>query len=410
MKASGRCVLIALACLLANAGVGLPQAIKVLPDKDRILDGQPEGLFSIGAADGESWEILAGVKGVAFDPEGTLYVLDGGGFRVLVFGPGGEFIRSFGREGDGPGEFRDPASLAILRNGRIAVADYGKQVIHVYEASGSHVDSHRFTGRPERGTNRLVPHPLGGVTYHASVSDTMSRQGILVHVPSNTLQLFRHPLDPGSQEEALFQTSVGSTEGDPDSAADGKRVLTSRSPAFAPILRWAMFRDGSYGLVTGTRYEVRVANPDGRTQNLLSRAISPRLTTENDRTKRLDALREDLKGTTGITASGGASGTLPPEIIARIVATTLFADTIPVIRDIDIDLAGNVWIMRETDPAGGVSGLIDIVDSDGTYLGSIRDQSIPAAFGPLGLAAYVQIDADWGIERVVVRRIPVSWR
>ncbi len=50
-------------------------------------------------------------------------------------------------------------------------------------------------------------------------------------------------------------------------------------------------------------------------------------------------------------------------------------------------------------------GPIDIITPEGGYLGTVPDSRLPNAFGPDGLAAYVQLD-ELGVPTVVVRRVP----
>jgi len=51
---------------------------------------------------------------ICMDRDGYFYVEDKGNGRIAVFDPQGEFVRSFGRVGDGPGEFRAMDFLHIL--------------------------------------------------------------------------------------------------------------------------------------------------------------------------------------------------------------------------------------------------------------------------------------------------------
>ena len=44
-------------------------------------------------------------SGIAVDSSNVVYVVDHGNHRVSVFTSEGQFIKSFGREGEGPGEF-----------------------------------------------------------------------------------------------------------------------------------------------------------------------------------------------------------------------------------------------------------------------------------------------------------------
>jgi hypothetical protein len=47
-----------------------------LPARDRILPDSPSVVYTVGKADGADWELLSGVRAVAFDALDHLYVLD----------------------------------------------------------------------------------------------------------------------------------------------------------------------------------------------------------------------------------------------------------------------------------------------------------------------------------------------
>lgn len=80
-----------------------------------------------------------------------------------------------------------------------------------------------------------------------------------------------------------------------------------------------------------------------------------------------------------------------------------FASQIPVIAAIAVDSEDRIWISRNA--ANGFSrGPTDVFTADGNYLGTLAtgDMPMPHAFGPGGLAAYVEKD-DQGA--TVVRAI-----
>ena len=86
-----------------------------------------EEIFSVGSMAGEEWETFARVEGVAFDAEGNLYILDAQNSRVVKVGPQGQFITTFGRSGEGPGEFTRPLAFSVTRSGEVRVFDLGHQ-------------------------------------------------------------------------------------------------------------------------------------------------------------------------------------------------------------------------------------------------------------------------------------------
>jgi sugar lactone lactonase YvrE len=74
---------------------------------------------------------------IAVDDEGNVYVLDSGNHRIQKFDLEGNFLASFGRHGQGPGEFQYPQSIDIDSEGNIYVADSGNQKIHILKPDGT---------------------------------------------------------------------------------------------------------------------------------------------------------------------------------------------------------------------------------------------------------------------------------
>jgi sugar lactone lactonase YvrE len=76
-------------------------------------------------------------EGVAVDSHGNLYILDTGNHRVQKFGPDGRFLASFGRQGQGPGDFAYPDSIDIDGEDLIWVSDPNNQRIQVLTSEGA---------------------------------------------------------------------------------------------------------------------------------------------------------------------------------------------------------------------------------------------------------------------------------
>jgi len=74
--------------------------------------------------------------GVAVDKEGNLYVADTLNDRIEVFDADGQFIRTWGKNGDGPGYFARPKGVAVDSDGHIWVADGMQDRVQVFTSEG----------------------------------------------------------------------------------------------------------------------------------------------------------------------------------------------------------------------------------------------------------------------------------
>ncbi|MCH7632502.1 MAG: 6-bladed beta-propeller, partial [Planctomycetes bacterium] len=71
-------------------------------------------------------------KGVAFDSEGHIYVVDAQFENVQVFDSAGQLLMAFGREGTDLGAFWLPSGLTIDDEDRIWVADAGNRRVQLF--------------------------------------------------------------------------------------------------------------------------------------------------------------------------------------------------------------------------------------------------------------------------------------
>lgn len=96
------------------------------------LDPEIEVNLSIGDETDERFQFYQAYS-IALDSAENLYVLDSGNCRVQKFDKNGEYLKTIGRKGQGPGEFVNPTALYIDGHDNLYVSEGRK--MHAFDSS-----------------------------------------------------------------------------------------------------------------------------------------------------------------------------------------------------------------------------------------------------------------------------------
>lgn len=80
------------------------------------------------------------------DAYGNIFVMDWGDVDFKVFAPDGRLLRTFGKKGQGPGEFDTPASFDLTVDGRVVLLSGRQNQVIVLDGDGKYVSSFRVDG------------------------------------------------------------------------------------------------------------------------------------------------------------------------------------------------------------------------------------------------------------------------
>ena len=80
-------------------------------------------------------------RGLAFNNNKLLYVLDGDNHRVQVFQQDDKFAFLFGNRGNNPGQFRFSVRIAIDPNNNVLVTDWDANCIHLFTHNGQFIQT-----------------------------------------------------------------------------------------------------------------------------------------------------------------------------------------------------------------------------------------------------------------------------
>ena len=96
------------------------------PPSAGIVEANLDELFHLGGFSEADEEFFGVVANGILGADGETYLLDEQLCEIRVFDAEGQYLNTFGREGEGPGEFRQAQDLLLLPSGKVGVI-YGQQ-------------------------------------------------------------------------------------------------------------------------------------------------------------------------------------------------------------------------------------------------------------------------------------------
>lgn len=288
----------------------------------------------IGSIDGDGADVFGRITAFTVDAAGRFWVLEGQSQELRVFDASGRHVRTVGRRGGGPGEFRQAVRVDHAPDGHIWVADPGNGRVSRFDTAGVYVD-----GRNTAGGFVIMPWPGG--------FDRAGRYYMPVLQPGEGFRIatVRH-----DAELTPLDTVVVPHDPIQRASFEHRPTPTSGLSAGIPFqggLTWRVSSSGTvWALITDQYRLFEMADSD--TLRTITREFTPVAVTDADR----EQAREDLKW---FTDQGG-----------RIDLSRL-PNTKPPVRGFFVDGTGHVWVervgAREDD-----GSLFDVFDADGRYV------------------------------------------
>lgn len=330
----------------------------------------------IGTVAGDGPELFGRITSLAVDGEGRVYVLEGQAQEIRVFDRDGVHVRTFGREGGGPGELARGLRIELGPDGNLWVADPQNNRASVFDTAGRYLRGHSmaggFTLLPWPGRFDVEGHYYWPVPLP---SQSEFRLGLVRYdrtmTPLDTLAV---PEDPVERE--YFELRQGENR--------FARVGVPYTGGF----RWVLSPAGTFwGFLTGP-YRMFELSPDGDTLRTITREHSPLPVTDAD----LARAREELGW---FVQEGG-----------QVDWSRIPSDK-PAIEYAFLDDRGYLWVWPVM-PFGREGLALDVFDPTGRYLGRI-ESPVPIATRPVpvvrGDAMYAVTESELDVPFVVRLRI-----
>lgn len=339
--------------------------------------------IEIGVVEGPPEYQLYRVSDASRLPDGRIAVVNAGSQEVRVYDQDGRFLDAFGREGDGPGEFRSPRWI-WQRADSLVVYDARQQRFAWFTADGRFVRDVALRPRylnPPRlfllrdGKALATDHALG-------VPPSGFRE--------QPLYLILHGPD-GEAADTIGRFSFGrlGPVGPPDA-----RILSG--PVFDARTHIAASSDRIYA-GRGIEREIEALRPDGTLETLIRWSGADRNVTEED----VERFREREVAEAGTPSERAMR--------FRVLEDRPVADRFPALDAIHVSRSGGLWVREYHRPTWDEHQRWSIFDENGALACRTR---LPERSEILEIGAdYVLVawrDA-FDVEHVRLYEIPGNW-
>jgi hypothetical protein len=219
-------------------------------EEEFTIDPERDEIAERGLTDINSFEV---------DSEGSIYFFQGRGFDldlVCKFDKEGNFLKTFGRRGQGPGEIQFPQLLCITEKDEIPIQDGNTQKLYIFDTGGALARETQMESEETFGGFKFFPLENGNYLKYGEYFDPESQHR------QNILQLF----SPNFEKIKEL-----------DRCDHGKVVVsTQEKKIFTPRVFIAQISCGMIHVGHEKRgYEILVYDLDGKLLKKIRKAYNP---------------------------------------------------------------------------------------------------------------------------------------
>lgn len=271
----------------------------------------PEPLVDIGVVAGAPEYRLFRAYDAARLSDGRIVVANGGTNELRFYDPAGEFLLAAGRDGEGPGEFRDLQAVWRIGGDSLLAYDFGVQRLSVFTPDGTFARSFRVES--PTGRQLFVRGPFGDRSLLVTKGPRLVAAGAAPGMVRDSVGYFRY-----GPEGALIDTLGRFPFTEFYRLVLGSDDYRLTSPPFARSPRATVTEDRFY-FGTSDRWELAVYTRSGALERRIRLQRANRPVTPEDvsrfKAERLERAREE--GSRAVT------------VMERMLAAVPFPETMP---------------------------------------------------------------------------------
>lgn len=304
--------------------------------------------------------------------DGRIVIASGGTQELRIHAPDGRLLRTVGRAGAGPGEFRTPFWLGALPGDSIVAWDLGLRRFSVFTSAG---DFARAV--TPSGSLGILPEARG-----------VMADGRLVLAASTGSQSLPAPGKARRDTLAYVLVDAAGEVADTLGVFPGAEMIMAGTPSTGLLIRPLPFgrqtvaavHGGRLYVGTGDRWEVAAYEPGRGLRSVY------RIDREN-----LPVTREDVREYRRRLVTLGASSAQAKAQEEKLLDEAPYPATMPSFTGLEIDSEGNLWVQEAEKPGPAQGSRWTVLAPDGVVRATVR---VPPRL------SVKQIGTDWllGVE------------
>ena len=388
--------------------------------------------ITIGVTSGAEEYMFGEIADVAVGRDGSVFIYDRQVPAVRQYDVSGEYLRTFGHAGQGPGEYRAVSGIGVLPDGRVLIWDTSGWRINVYAATGELLESWRTPSGMSAGgvasSARAMIVDTAGIIW-------LRRRGAIDRERlTSRPELYERRRSDGTVIDSIGRPPFPRAELTLSATDPSGRARRSVDVPFSAPLVWRVSPLGHLVTAIPERYAFELLIPGAMSpapspnawqpgQSIVSvrRDVKPEPVTRHERDS---ARTEVIEGMRRLDRGWSWSG---PDI----------PSTRPLYRDLAIGMDGRIWvpIVPEVTPRlGTISGpgrvgvgpagpppamtrreppkpraaLYDVFEPSGTYLGQVQVPPRTSVAASRGDQLWAVVYDEDDVARL--KRYRITWR
>lgn len=303
-----------------------------------LVNVELDELWRIGGDTDDENEFFGVISEIIHDDEGQLYLLDAQLSEVKIFDADGMFVRTIGREGEGPGEFRNPSDVFFVPGGNVGVMQLFPGRVVELTPTGDPVRDFPLPETEGGGFQLLINGEGGGDRLVLAMAKGTPGEGRMVQTR------YLAAIDGEGQELCRYHSE--------DRVFEFASMKIDEAVWDTFDRRWTVGPDGRvYAVTRNGDYAIHVWNADGSKDRVVRREFNPMPRSDEEKERILNIYK-------AFTENRVPNATYEISDFHRTVEQLYVRDD------------GSLWVLSSSgtrDIPEGVLGIFDVFDAEGRF-------------------------------------------